>query len=378
MMSKATFRIGLSGHQQLGDEATIGFVSQQLHDLLATYRQKASDKGQEIVACSALAMGADQLFVRIALDVGIPVEAIIPCAKYAEIFSTAEALNEYHCLLNSCQDVHSLPFEVCSEDAYLAAGHWIVDHSDLVILAWNGYPAAGKGGTADIASYARLVGRPFVQVHTRLHTVKEYGSLTGSKVTREAAKRKYAVSKETVYQGPVLTVNKYQMRMPDGNVIERDIVERPESVLVLPVGQKGTVLLIEEYDLGAERWQLKIPGGKVTDTTTDGIRKQAEIELREETGYRPGRLEKLLDFYSHPGYIAHKVHLFVAYDLEWEPLDMENGEEIRVHTFTIDEALEATRQDYRCDPEASLALWLYAGSKLNPNGKSPGLLQKRE
>ncbi len=32
----------------------------------------------------------------------------------------------------------------------------------------------------------------------------------------------------------------------------RDIVEHPESVLVLPVGQKGTVLLIEEYDLGAE------------------------------------------------------------------------------------------------------------------------------
>ena len=56
----------------------------------------------------------------------------------------------------------------------------------------------------------------------------------------------------------------------------------------------------------------------------------ASIELREEIGYRPGRLEKLLDFYSHPGYITRKVHLFVAYDLEWKPLDMEDGEEIRV------------------------------------------------
>ncbi len=50
------------------------------------------------------------------------------------------------------------------------------------------------------------------------------------------------------------------------------------------------------------------------DSTPDGIRKQAEIELCEEIGYRPGRLEKLLDFYSHPGYIGHKVHLYVAYD----------------------------------------------------------------
>ena len=170
-------------------------------------------------------------------------------------------------------------------------------------------------------------------------------------------------SKESVYQGNVLTVNKYQMRMPNGEEIERDIVERPESVLVLPVGQKGTVLLVEEYDLGAENWQLNIPGGKVTDPTPDGIRKQAEIELREEIGYRPGRLEKLLDFYSHPGYVAHKVHLLVAYDLEWDPLEMEDGEEIRVHTFTLDEALAYTNIDYQFDPEASLALWLYSSGR---------------
>src|SRR5256884_8355971 len=128
IMSKVIFRIGLSGHQQLGDEATVQFVSQQLRDLLATYRQMARDKGQEIVACSALALGADQLFVKTALELGIPVEVVIPCAKYAEIFSTSEALDEYHRLLNYCQDVHSLPFDDCSDNAYLAAGHWIVDH----------------------------------------------------------------------------------------------------------------------------------------------------------------------------------------------------------------------------------------------------------
>src|SRR6266700_3692951 len=361
-MSKATFRIGLSGHQQLGDEATVQFVSQHLRDLLAAYRELACDKGQEIVACSALAMGADQLFVKTALELGISVEVVIPCAKYAEIFSSAEAREEYHRLLKCSRNVYSLPFEECSDNAFLAAGHWIVDHCDLVILVWNGYPAAGRGGTADIASYSRNVGRPFLHLHTRLHTVKQYGSLSdGSNITHEAAKRQFAVSKQTVYQGPVLTVDHYQLRMPNGKEIVRDIVERPESVLVLPVGQKGTVLLIEEYDLGAKNWQLTLPGGKVDDPTPDGIRMQAEVELREEIGYRPGRLKKLLDFYSHPGYIGHKVHLLVAHDLEWDPLEMEDGEEIRVHTFTMEEALAETRVDYRCDPEAALALWLYAG-----------------
>jgi 8-oxo-dGTP pyrophosphatase MutT (NUDIX family) len=93
------------------------------------------------------------------------------------------------------------------------------------------------------------------------------------------------------------------MCLPNGKQIVRDIVERPESVLVLPVGQNGTVLLIEEYDLGAEAWQFTLPGGKVVVSTPEGIRRKAEVELREETGYRAGKLEKLLDFYSHPAHI---------------------------------------------------------------------------
>ncbi len=83
------------------------------------------------------------------------------------------------------------------------------------------------------------------------------------------------------------------------------------------------------------------------------------LELRQETGYRAGKLEKLLNFYGHPGYIAHKVHLLVAYDLEWDPLEMDDGEMIRVHTYTLEDAIATTRVDYRCDPEAALALWLY-------------------
>lgn len=43
---------------------------------------------------------------------------------------------------------------------------------------------------------------------------------------------------------------------------------------------------------------------------------------------------------------------------------MEDREEERVHEFTLDQALAATREDYRCDPEAALALWLNMGSRL--------------
>jgi len=230
-----------------------------------------------------------------------------------------------------------------------------------MILVWNGYPAGGKGGNADIASYARLMRCSFIHINSCLHVVKGYGSFEDSSRTpRFSAKREYTIEQQMIYKGHVLTINHYRLQMPDGEVVERDIVERPESVLVLPVGQQPNVMLVEEYDLGAGIWQLTLPGGKVIDPTPEGIFKQAQVELREETGFRAGRFEKLLDFYSHPGYVAHKVHLLVAYDLEWDPLEMEDGEEIQVYTYTLKEALAATKEDNRCDPEAALALWIYA------------------
>ncbi len=363
-MAGPTLRIGVSGHQQIGNETTIGFVSQQLREILARFQQQAHEQEQDIVVYSALALGADQLFVNLAFELGIPIEAVIPCARYEELFDYAEARSEYNQMLARSQQVYQLAFHNCTEDAYLAAGHWIVEHSDLLIFVWDGYPAEDRGGTADIASYARSMRRPFIHINPRLHTTKQYGSLQAdSGMTYGFPERESAVTKQTVYQGPELTVNQYIWQLPNRDEIVREFVERPESALVLPIGQKQNVLLIEKYELGAGSWQLTLPGAMVDDPTPEGILQQAKKELRKEIGYRPGRLEKLLDFYSQPGYAAYKVHLLVAYDLEWDPLEMDAEDEIRVQTFMLDEALEATRIDFRFDPEAALALWLYARSR---------------
>lgn len=93
-MNEAVFRIGFSGHQQLGNEATITFVSRSLHELLTTYREQARQSDQEVLVYSAL--GADQMLIKTALELDIAVEAVIPCAQCEEIFTSTEMLSEHH------------------------------------------------------------------------------------------------------------------------------------------------------------------------------------------------------------------------------------------------------------------------------------------
>jgi len=111
-------------------------------------------------ALSSLAAGADQLFAGIALDRGVPVTAVIPGMDYEAHLGNAEVRASYRRLLESCTARVDLPREPTHEDAYYAAGRWIVDHADRLVAVWDGRPARGRGGTADVVAYARRTGVP--------------------------------------------------------------------------------------------------------------------------------------------------------------------------------------------------------------------------
>ncbi len=350
------FRIGVSGHRDLGDATTQAFVSRSIREILMTYAQQYPN----LVLYASLAIGADQLCIQTALDLNIPVEAVIPRTDYETDYAPGEERRRYQHLLHQCSKIHQLPFSTPTDDAYLAAGQWIVEQSDVVILTWNGHPAKGRGGTADVASYAWRMGRPFVHIHTKKQLVQRYNNQSGQPHLPSVPQREQAVRDQLIYQGATLGLHHYHFLLTNGEEIVRDIVERPESVLIVPVNTEGMLTLIEEYDLGAGTWQLKLPGGKLRSCAEQDLEQEVQRELREEVGYQAGWIEPLLHIHSHPGYVAHKVHIVIAHDLEWNPLPQESHEDIRAMTYPLEEALNETLKDYRCDPEAALALWIYA------------------
>ena len=139
--------IGVTGHQSIPSEA-LTFIQEGLRDIIRRF-------GNQHTGVSSLAAGADQLFADLLLRSGGRLHAVIPCHGYESTFSNPNELGHFLALRKSATVVETLNYPEPSEEAFLEAGHRVVDLSDLLVAVWDGKVARGKGGTADIVGYAR-------------------------------------------------------------------------------------------------------------------------------------------------------------------------------------------------------------------------------
>jgi hypothetical protein len=145
-------RLGITGHQKL-PARTARLVGAALRELLEPYEPAA------LVGVSCLCDGADQLFAQAIHDRGGALEVVVPAKQYRDSLDPASHA-PYDVLIAQAQDVQTLPFEESTEQAHLAGGQAVVDRVERLIAVWDGKPARGHGGTADVVAYARSQGVP--------------------------------------------------------------------------------------------------------------------------------------------------------------------------------------------------------------------------
>lgn len=145
-------RVGISGHQDIPASAVAG-IEARVRDVLLDHGSGG------LLGIGSLAAGADQLFARCVLDVGGTLGVVVPCAGYESTFAGDAERHFYETTLGAAASVRRLPFRVPSQEAFMAAGLVVADWCDLLIAVWDGRPARGFGGTADVVGYARSIGR---------------------------------------------------------------------------------------------------------------------------------------------------------------------------------------------------------------------------
>ena len=125
------------------------------------------------ILVSALAEGADRLFIREAFEMlsehGVKLHSVLPLQKddYRRDFITQASRDEFEYLLRLSQLKTEMPRSKSRDEAYELGGTYVVDHSDVLIALWDGRPAEGRAGTAEIVGYARRQDIPVLVVPVR-------------------------------------------------------------------------------------------------------------------------------------------------------------------------------------------------------------------
>lgn len=144
-------RIAVSGHRGL-DATTTALVDAEIRDRLRQLDDTGTGDG--LVGISCLADGADQIFARAVLDAGGTLTAIVPAEQYRAGLPEGSHV-AYDELLQRATEVHRMPYAESTPQAHMAASRHMIEDADTLLAVWDGRPARGYGGTADVVDLAR-------------------------------------------------------------------------------------------------------------------------------------------------------------------------------------------------------------------------------
>lgn len=126
-----------------------------------------------LVVASCLAEGADRLVARCVLDrprSGLVAVLPLPVQDYLEDFATEASRTDFLELLRLADRVVDPHPTRLRDEAYRRAGLFTVQQSDVFIAVWDGQPARGAGGTAELVGFALEQGRALSHIWAGNHS----------------------------------------------------------------------------------------------------------------------------------------------------------------------------------------------------------------
>jgi len=169
--------------------------------------------------------------------------------------------------------------------------------------------------------------------------------------------REITVASRTAFEGRLVTLRVDEVELPDGRRSTREIVVHRGAVGAVAL-DGDDVLLVRQWRHAVGRALLEIPAGTLEEG--EAPEETLRRELAEEIGYRPGRLEHLVDLYVAPGYSGEVIGLYLATELEPAGGEQDADENVEVVRLPLREAVARCRAGELPDGKTTAALLLAA------------------
>lgn len=143
------------------------------------------------------------------------------------------------------------------------------------------------------------------------------------------------IKRELQCEGKITKYYKDTVQLPDGKIDVWDFVGHNGAAAAVGVLDDGRLLMVRQYRNALDRFTIEIPAGGLNpgEPTIDA----AARELEEETGYRCGKIEKLITIRTTVAFCNEKIDIYLATALEKTSQHLDDDEYVNVELYTIDE-----------------------------------------
>lgn len=166
------------------------------------------------------------------------------------------------------------------------------------------------------------------------------------------------LKRQTVARSRLFRVDELHLRFSNDEerIYEKLCSGGPSAVLMVPMLDKDTVLLVREYAAGIEDYHLALPKGAIDKGET--LEQAANRELKEEVGYGARDLQLLKRVNLSPAYMEHGINIVLARDLYPERLSGDEPEPIEVVPYPFKDLVSLVARPDFCEGRSIAALFL--------------------
>lgn len=166
---------------------------------------------------------------------------------------------------------------------------------------------------------------------------------------------------KVIAQTRIFAVEELELEFSNGvyRIYERLKAGKHGAVMIIPLLDDETVLLIKEYAAGMERYELAFPKGLIDPGET--AKDAANRELQEEVGYAAKSLSPLKKITLAPGYLSHQMDIVVAQNLYPSRLEGDEPEPIEVVPWKLSEIDALLEVEEFSEARSIAAIYLLKG-----------------
>jgi len=159
--------IGWTGHRTLPNEPAVRrAVKSVLEALTKRSVDAAMDLHVDWIGIGSAAIGADIIVAEACILLGLPVRIVLPCSVDGMLAVTPTEHKATVARVCAASEVTpAISHRIDTHPDYVAVAKEIASKADVLIAVWDGSPARGPGGTAEVVRLSEQLGTPIIRIN---------------------------------------------------------------------------------------------------------------------------------------------------------------------------------------------------------------------